>query len=63
MSTAKSVLKLVKGQDRYIKDMPLEDGMLSFAVDTKKIYLDCDFSDLHGGTFKDRYSFGNSQIQ
>lgn len=55
-----SVLSLVKGQEQYIKALPLEDGRLSFAVDSKKIYLDCDFDDNYGGIFKDRYSFGGN---
>ena len=56
-----SPLQLIKGQDQYIRTiqaLPLEDGRLSFAVDSKKIYLDCDFTDPHGNTYQDRYAFG-----
>ena len=60
MSKTQSVLQLVKGQDQYIKQLPLEDGRLSFAVDSKKIYMDCDFEDLHGMNFQNRISFGGN---
>jgi len=55
-----SPLQLFKGQDQYIKALKLEDGRLSFAVDSKKIYLDCDFTDPHGSTYADRLAFGGS---
>ena len=55
-----SPLQLIKGQDRYIKALPLDDGRLSFAVDSKKIYLDCDFTDPHGTTYGDRMAFGGT---
>lgn len=55
-----SVLQLVKGKDENIKNLPLEDGRLSFAVDSKKIYLDCDFTDSMGDTYNDRLAFGGS---
>lgn len=55
-----SVLQLVKGKDENIKQLPLEDGRLSFAVDSKKIYLDCDFTDSVGDAYNDRLAFGGS---
>jgi hypothetical protein len=38
----------------------LQDGALYFATDTKKIYLDCDFTDSVGTKLKDRMTFGGS---
>jgi len=46
-----NVLSFMRGQEQYIKKEPLEDGRLSFATDSKKIYLDCDYTDKHNNTY------------
>ena len=53
-------LQLIRGQDEYIKNLPTQDGRLAFAVDSKKIYLDCDFKDPHGIEHKGLLSFGGN---
>ena len=53
-------LQLIRGQDEYIKHLPTQDGRLAFAVDSKKIYLDCDFKDPHGIEHKGLLSFGGN---
>ena len=55
-----NVLSFMRGQEQYIKEKPLEDGRLSFATDSKKIYLDCDYTDPHNNTYQDRISFGGN---
>ena len=55
-----STLKLYKGPEEKIRDRVVEDGAVYFATDTKKIYLDCDFTDSLGTTLKDRLAFGGS---
>ena len=50
----------MRGQEQYIKEKPLEDGRLSFATDSKKIYLDCDYTDPHNNKYQDRISFGGN---
>ena len=55
-----NVLSFMRGQEQYIKEKPLEDGRLSFATDSKKIYLDCDYTDPHNNKYQDRISFGGN---
>ena len=64
-----SPLTLYKGPEHIVKgsveDMHeafqhLEDGRMYFAVDTKKIYVDCDFTTSDGDVVRDRISFGGN---
>ena len=55
-----SPLQLFKGPELLIKDRPLTDGVLYFATDSKKIYLDCDFTDSQQNVWHDRLAFGGS---
>lgn len=64
-----SPLTLYKGPEHIVKGSPeemheafrhLEDGRMYFAVDTKKIYLDCDFTTSDGNRIQDRLSFGGN---
>ena len=64
-----SPLLLYKGPEHIVKgsadDMNeafkhLEDGRMYFAVDTKKIYVDCDFTTSDGEVVRDRLSFGGN---
>lgn len=65
----KSPLTLYKGPEHIVKGAPdemneafkhLEDGRMYFAVDTKKIYVDCDFETSDGEPVHDRISFGGN---
>ena len=64
-----SPLQLYKGPEHLVRgsesDMAeafktLEDGRMYFALDTKKIYVDCDFETSDGQTIQDRLSFGGN---
>jgi len=64
-----SPLLLYKGPEHMVKgaleDMHpafqhLEDGRMYFAVDTKKIYVDCNFTTSDGDHVQDRLSFGGN---
>lgn len=56
-----SPLQLFKGPESKIKERKtIQDGALYFATDTKKIYLDCDFTDSESHTLHDRLAFGGS---
>lgn len=69
LSPKSSPLTLYKGPEHIVKGDPsemheafktLEDGRIYFAVDTKKIYLDCDFETSDGDRVQDRLSFGGN---
>ena len=60
MYVSNSFLQLFKGPDKKIKELGLADGRLSFATDTKRIYLDCDFTDSEERVYSDRLAFGGS---
>jgi len=55
-----SPLQIFKGPEAKIEELGIQDGCLYFATDSKKIYLDCDFTDSLGTTLKDRIAFGGS---
>ena len=55
-----SPLQIFKGPEARIQELALQDGCLYFATDSKKIYLDCDFTDSLGTKLKDRIAFGGS---
>lgn len=56
-----SPLQLFKGPEDKIKArVALQDGSLYFATDTRKIYLDCDFTDSNDRVWHDRLAFGGS---
>ena len=58
---AQSVLSLCRGSEVGIKALTdLEDGRLLFATDSKKIYLDCDFTTGEGTKVQKRIAFGGS---
>lgn len=59
-TSANSPLQLMKGPDAAIQKLIIDDGRLSFATDTKKIYLDCKFTDSADNTWNDRIAFGGS---
>ena len=69
LSPKSSPLLLYKGPEHIVKgaaeDMAeafkhLEDGRMYFAVDTKKIYVDCKFTTSDGDYVEDRISFGGN---
>jgi len=57
-TTASSSLMLVRGPAEHIKELPIEDGRVSFATDTKRLYLDCNFTDSEGTDYAERLMFG-----
>ena len=59
-TSTNSPLQLMKGPDAAIQRLVIDDGRLSFATDTKKIYLDCKFTDSDDNTWNDRIAFGGS---
>lgn len=60
ITSNQSPLQLFKGPEQKIKLQPLQDGAIYFATDTKKIYLDCDFTDSLKNKLHDRIAFGGS---
>lgn len=60
LAESQSPLQLFKGPEALIRNRALQDGTLYFATDTKKIYLDCDFTDSLMNILHDRIAFGGS---
>ena len=69
LSPKSSPLLLYKGPEHIVKGdiaemgeafKHLEDGRMYFAVDTKKIYVDCKFTTSDGDLIEDRLSFGGN---